>query len=166
MKNIGGFSMIELMVAILILAIGLIGLAGLQAAGLRTNQSAYYRSTATQLAYDMADRMRANPVGLQNNDYNNGNAGNTDCLNSACTADDLAGYDLKRWKDDLAAKLPGGKGIVCLVDNTKVAVVGDSTNPTDGCLGNGASSVYAIRIWWDDDRSGNTKQGFVLSFQP
>jgi len=48
------------LVAMLVLAIGLLGLAGLQVVGLRNNQSAYLRAQATQLAYDMADRMRTN----------------------------------------------------------------------------------------------------------
>ena len=55
-----GFTLIEVLIAMIILAVGLLGLAGLQATSLRNNQSAYNRSVATQLAYDIADRMRAN----------------------------------------------------------------------------------------------------------
>ena len=60
MKTHSGFTLIEVLISMLILAVGLLGLAGLQATGLRNNLSAYNRSQATQLAYDMADRMRAN----------------------------------------------------------------------------------------------------------
>ena len=61
MKNKNaGFTLIEVLIAMLVLAVGLLGLAGLQATSLRNNQSAYNRSQATQLAYDLADRMRAN----------------------------------------------------------------------------------------------------------
>ena len=55
-----GFTLLEVLVAVLVLAIGLLGLAGLQATSLRVNQSASMRSQATNLAYDMADRIRAN----------------------------------------------------------------------------------------------------------
>ena len=72
MNRITGFSLVELLVAILVLAIGLVGLAALQIAGVRSNQIAYYRSIATQFAYDMADRMRANPVGVADGAYNMG----------------------------------------------------------------------------------------------
>ena len=55
-----GFSIIEVLVALLVLAIGLLGLAALQAQGLRFNHDAYVRTQATHLAYDIIDRMRSN----------------------------------------------------------------------------------------------------------
>lgn len=56
-----GFSLIEVLIALLVLSFGLLGLAFLQAAGLRFNNDSYMRSQATLLAYDLVDRMRANP---------------------------------------------------------------------------------------------------------
>ena len=55
-----GFSLIEVLIALLVLAIGLLGLAALQAQGLRFNHDAYVRTQATHIAYDIVDRMRAN----------------------------------------------------------------------------------------------------------
>ena len=55
-----GFTLLEVLVAILIFAIGLLGLASLQTVGQRTNHSAYLRSQAVIQAYDIADRIRAN----------------------------------------------------------------------------------------------------------
>lgn len=165
MKNTHGFSLVELMVAVLILAVGLIGLAGLQVAGLRSNQVAYYRSIATQLAYDMTDRMKANVVGVQNGNYNNGAAGTADCKTSMCTPAELAEYDLATWNAALSSKLPNGKGLVCLPSSTTSApVIGDSSNQTALCGTSG--NVYIIRVWWDDDRGGSTTQGFLTSFEP
>ena len=57
-----GFTLIEVLVALIIVSIGLLGLAGLQATSVRFNQQAYLRSQAVQQAYDMADRIRANAV--------------------------------------------------------------------------------------------------------
>ena len=169
-----GFSMVELLVAVLIFAIGLVGLAGLQLAGLRSNQSAYYRSVATQLAYDMIDRMRSNAaIFLTNREsYKDVNPTTTaasnprQCETNACTPAELAVYDLKQWNTQLAAQLPGGRGIVCLDstpydDNTPT--IGDSANPTGAC--DGLGKMYAIKIWWDDMRDGTTTFGFVTSFQ-
>ena len=58
--RISGFTLLEVLVALVILSIGLLGLAGLQAASLRYNHSSYLRSQATLIAYDIVDRMRAN----------------------------------------------------------------------------------------------------------
>ena len=65
-----GVAMIEALIAIVVISFGLLGLAGLQLAGVRTNQVAYYRSVATAQAYDMADRMRANISGVNGGSYN------------------------------------------------------------------------------------------------
>ena len=167
MNRMTGFSLTEVLVAMLVLAIGLLGLAALQIAGVRSNQTAYYRSVATQLAYDMADRMRANPVGVAAGLYNNGTPGSslTECEINACltgTTGTMAGYDLMQWNSALAANLPGGTGIVCSI--TSMPTIGDSTTKTAGCAG-AAGNTYAVYVWWNDDRSGSTTQGFVTSFQ-
>ena len=65
-----GFSLIEILVAIVVISLGLLGLAGLQAASLRNNQVAYFRSIASQQAYDMMDRMRVNLAGVRAGNYN------------------------------------------------------------------------------------------------
>ena len=62
-NNQKGFTMLEVLIAIIIFSFGLLGLAGLQLVSLANNLSANSRSTATALAYDMADRMRANMQG-------------------------------------------------------------------------------------------------------
>jgi type IV pilus assembly protein PilV len=150
-----GFTLIEVLIAMLVLAVGLLGLAGLQVASLKNNQSAYFRSQATQLAYDITDRMRTNKLG----NYNNQAATTDDCIASLCTPSQMAGYDLKQWSDQLSALLPSGQGIVCK-DNTP----GDGASKTaHNC--DGAGNSYTIKIWWDDDRSGAAAQRFVMSFQ-
>lgn len=64
-----GFTLIEVLVTLIIVAVGLLGLAGLQVTGLRNNLSSESRSQATLMANDIIERMRANPVGVANNDY-------------------------------------------------------------------------------------------------
>jgi len=168
MNRMTGFSLTEVLVAILVLAVGLLGLAALQIAGVRSNQTAYYRSIATQLAYDIADRMRANPVGVTDGVYSSNKLliADTDltdqCENGSCTPDVLAGYDLKQWAFALKHKLPDGRGAVCSITSTPT--IGDSSSPGAGCA-SAPGSTYAVYIWWNDDRTGSTKQGFVTSFQ-
>lgn len=59
-SRVSGFSMIEVLIALLVLAIGLLGFALLQTMNLRYTQSAQLRTQATNLAYDLLDQMRAN----------------------------------------------------------------------------------------------------------
>jgi type IV pilus assembly protein PilV len=164
--NSNGFTLLEVLIAVLILSIGLLGIAGLQAKGLQFNHSAYLRTQATFLAYDIADRMRANMVGVTAGNYNAG-AANADaqCITAGsalCSTSDMAGHDLSEWNAALASALPGGNGIVCIdaYVNTEV-----STSSGSADCGTGASTQYAIKIWWTDDRSGNAKR-FVMVFEP
>ena len=168
MNRMTGFSLTEVLVAMLVLAIGLLGLAALQIAGVRSNQTAYYRSIATQLAYDIADRMRANPVGVAAGLYNNnkgtpGTSLTQKCDTASCKPDDLAAYDLNQWAYALNNNLPNGSGIVCSITSAygTPLLLGDSSASCSGSVGN----VYVVKVWWNDDRSGSKTQGFVTSFQ-
>ena len=172
-----GFTMIEVLIALLIVSLGMLGLAGLQAVSLKNSQSAYYRSAATQLAYDMSDRMRGNISGVLANSYNRTGI-NTDydvavaaCTTTAgCVASDLAQNDAYEWQQLILAVLPGGEGIIC-VDSTP----NDGTSGLDhGCDGLVPANpnerpLHAIKIWWLDDRSAANasaaKSRFVFSFR-
>jgi len=159
-----GFTMVEVLVAVIVLSVGLLGLAGLQAASLRNNQQSYMRSQSILLVNDIAERMRANLPGVQSGAYNQ-SAGaapmpNINCSNTTgCSSAELASNDLAEWTTDVGNTLPAGEAFICL----------DST-PDDGTgAGNpqcdGAGPLYAIKLWWDDTRSGNTTR-FATSFQP
>jgi type IV pilus assembly protein PilV len=98
-----GVSLVEVLVASVVLSIGLLGLAGLQAGGLKVGQSSIYRSQAAQLAYDLIERMRVN-------------AGHA--ADYALALDDappegmsVAARDLQDWRMRLRA-LPAGTGAV------------------------------------------------------
>jgi type IV pilus assembly protein PilV len=166
-KASGGFTLIEVLVSSLILGLGLLGLAGLQTASLRNTQSASQRSETAFLAYEMADRLRSNPQGVQNGNYNNQPKTGDQCLNAICTPDQKAGYDLALWAADLEARLPNGAGVVC-IDSTP----DDGTPPPGDPLCDNQGSVYAIKIWWrdwqQDAQAGDTKdyQRFVTSLTP
>ncbi len=145
-----GFSLIEVLVSALILAIGLVGVAGLQAMALVNNQGAYTRSQATTLAYDLADRMRSNVNAANAGHYDPGSATlHSACASSTgCTAQQLAQHDLAEWNAALAANLPMGSGTVC-IDSTPNDGSGTGTPACDG-----SGTQYSIKIWWDGDRDG------------
>ncbi len=157
-KNLAGFTLVEVLISLLVLAFGILGLASLQLFGLRNNQTALFRSQATQMAYDITDRIRANPNGLDNGRYNNQAATNNDCVANSCTPTQMAGFDLAQWNAALQT-LPLGAGVVCI-----------DSSPDDGTVGadacNNTGSAYAIKIWWDDGRTGTASQRFVMSLQP
>lgn len=156
-----GTTLIEILISLLILAVGLLGMAGLQTVSLRNTQSAYQRTQATILSNDVVERIRANLQGAEAGNYN-GNAGtvNAACNTVAgCTPAQLAGNDIAEWNLALADNLPAGAGTVC-ADSTP----DDGTAAAMACDGLGA--VYAVKIWWDADRDGTAEQRFSMSFQP
>lgn len=112
-----GFTLLELLIAIVIFAIGLLGIASLQIAGLRFTQDAQLRSTALMHAETLADRMRANPTGVVNGDYDIGEGNmpggmpNPDCSVDECNSQAMANYDLVTWIRDLTTPPPQGTGL-------------------------------------------------------
>ena len=119
-----GLSMIELLVAIVILSLGLLGMAGLQASGLRSSQSAFYRAQAAQFASDMAERMRANLGDARNYTLAMGA--------SAPSGTSIKDKDRADWLARLAT-LPAGDGSIA-VDNV--------------------ANTVTISVQWDDTRGG------------
>ncbi|WP_417316081.1 MULTISPECIES: type IV pilus modification protein PilV [Gammaproteobacteria] len=111
-----GYGLIEVLVAVLVLAIGLLGLAGLQTQSLRFNNEAYFRTQATLLAMDMADRLRSNREAAR---VNSGSytftktesvpTSGTDCTSAPCSPTELAQYDFKVWKERALTILPSAK---------------------------------------------------------
>ena len=162
-----GFTLIEVLVSGLILAIGLVGVAGLQAFSLKNNQSAFMRSQATALAYDLADRMRSNVAGANGGFYDPASAAlSTGCsTTSGCTPADLALHDLAEWNAAIATYLPMGTGFVC-IDSTPADGTGVGDPQCDG-----GGTQFAIKIWWDDDRDGainltaDNMERFTVSLQ-
>lgn len=132
-----GFTLLEVMIALLVLSIGLLGLAALQTTGLRSNEMASMRTTSTMLAYDISERMRANSRGTIDSDYLIGSGAVTgsvpDCTLADCTTAQMATFDLSQWKAAIAL-LPGGQG-----DITRTA---------------GLPLVHTITVRWDENRTG------------
>lgn len=96
-----GFTLVEILVTVVLISVGLLGVAALQLTTLRGNQEAYVRSQASVLAGDILDRMRANPIAFRNNLYNA-------ALNGTGAASTPAGNDLLAWQQSIDQLLPGG----------------------------------------------------------
>lgn len=104
-----GATLIEVLIAVVVLSIGLLGLAGLQATSVKSNHSAYQRSQATLLAYDLADRMRANRTEALTNAYE---VNFPTSSSSHSVSGTQAAKDKAEWLNSLARTLPEGTGKV------------------------------------------------------
>ena len=146
-----GFSLIEVLVALFVLSIGLLGLAALQTTGLRFSHQSYERTQATLQAYDIIDRMRTNKSGTGdtvNTTYNDVSLdsapGTTDCAATSCNGTQLAEYDLRQWNNANAGILAKGRGAIC-----KGTFTNDANNYPTGCTQSG--SIYRIAITWREN---------------
>jgi type IV pilus assembly protein PilV len=165
-----GFSLLEVMIALLVVAVGLLGMAGLLVISVRTNQSAYQRTQVTALAESMVNRMRANARALwaQPNPYN-GNyprAGNAlACTNGAvCNFDAVAARDAALWSQELASVLPNATATIECTRNSATVVANPGLRPPyDG--------TCSMTVSWDEapvQRGANQlpAQSFAWVFQP
>lgn len=142
-----GFTLFELLIAVLVLAVGLLGLATMQTQGLKSNSSAEKRTEATFLAMDIMDRMRTtmtpNPINGQppvvDPAFNNVDAhsGAMYACSGTCS---VVQQDLNDWVTAASASLGGG-------GNTWRAQVSPVV---------GGGGVYMITLMWDDERRGAT----------
>lgn len=135
MRNrVAGFSLIEVMVAMLVLGIGILGMVGLQLNAMKLNQGAGVRSQATFLAYDIADRMRANTSAALAGSYD------ISLTSQAPTGSTIAARDLRDWKTALASQLPSGTGAISRSNNVlRVIVQWD-----EGRVGGAATQQFAF----------------------
>lgn len=147
-----GFSLLEVLISLVVLSVGLLGMAGLMSTTLKSNDSAYMRTQATVEAYNILDRMRANNSAVTTGNYSYGmpsapsaatqvpNA----CTGAAASCSDqgLATYDISQWEYDLAKRLPEGRGSI-------------TTSP----VANGTGTDVVIRVLWNDSRASQALNG-------
>jgi len=119
MEGQGGFSLIEVLISLLILGVGLLGLASLQAVGLQGNHGAYLRSQATLMSYDIVDAMRASPNAALNGRYNRGLE---DAIPDAEPTSPIEEQDLDQWLNNLRNLLPEGRGAIDVGNDGRVVI--------------------------------------------
>jgi len=139
-KKSSGFTLLEVLIALLILSVGLLGLASLQTRGLALGHNAYLRSQAVLLTRDMAERIRVNSNYVLTTEASSATEytidydqtpTNTDCSAASCTPIQLAQYDIDQWLTSLRNILPAGDGQI-----SKTGV------------------DYVITVRWDSERNG------------
>lgn len=154
-----GFSLLEVLVALLVLSIGLLGLALLQTTSLRMNTESYSRTQATILAYDIIDRMRVNSAARASYDVTSTAAANSvissfqSCKSTTCKCDSsecdptvLAQYDLGKWYEAQDKWLRG-------VSNANRSTVDVTVTPT--------STTATVIIRWVEQDFPQTQEWVV-----
>ena len=106
-RRIGGFTLIEVLIALIILSVGMLGIAGLYVHSMQAGRTSMLRHNAVTLAGDIADRIRANPIAGAT--YALAGA-NNNCvgLNIDCTPAQMASHDVLLWNQQAAATMPNG----------------------------------------------------------
>lgn len=128
-----GVTLVESMIALLVISIGLLGIASLQITAMSQNASSLNHSQAVWYAYNMSDRIRANMNQFNNYDGIDTTNGYTqDCLSSACSNAQMLQADAADWAT-MVANLPGGRGRI--------------TSTADGLV---------VSVLWDDEGTGAT----------
>lgn len=129
-----GFSLVEVMITLVIMSVGMLGIAGLYVQSMQAGRTSMFRHHAVTLAGDVADRIRANPTaGVAYNHAANATGTNNGCVTGGvdCNPADMAANDILLWQAQALDTLPAGT----------VAVVFDNgVNPPS----------YEITVGWNE----------------
>lgn len=136
-------TLVEVLVTLVIISVGLLGVAALQLATVRNNYDAFVRSQAAMLAADMLDRIRVNRLRVADYevDFSGGGDGEQDEPADDEDQDEalgLAQRDVQQWKQTLATQLPQGDGAISYDVGNRVVTItiawGEREAPAGGLL--------------------------------
>ncbi len=171
----GGYTLVEVLVAFVVLSIGLLGLATLQGVSLQGNNKSFARSIAMVQAYDMADRIRANMGGVTQGAYDSlpvAGSVSTECLATGCSPAQMAAIDGDEWTKEIALRLPSGEGTVtrllpgAVTAAAPIFQIDVGWKETSRSLLNTMSSDEQVDENCDDTLSSASLTCFRLEFSP
>jgi len=126
-----GFSLVEVLIALIILSVGMLGIAGLYVQSMQAGRTSMFRHHAVTLAGDIADRIRANPTAAAAYEATAGADNSCIAMDVDCTPAEMAAQDILLWQEQASDTLPAG--------NVTVVFDGAATPPT-----------YAITVGWSE----------------
>lgn len=159
-KRCRGFTLIEVLIAMFVLSVGMLGSTALMLQGRGEAKRVNNEGKAMQLAMSMAEQMRANINGVRSNAYDNvktATASDPACISSSCTVAQMALYDAFIWKQALASHLTGGVGTVAVYN-------AGTADPDD--------TIFTITVSWTDTKKTGATAGaaitdtYTMIFQP
>jgi len=157
-----GFSMIELLVAVLVMGIGVLGITGMQVISLQNNRGALLRSEAIILAYDILDRIRANPTGnpaglaYSGIDLDDAPPGANDCNSATCTSAQMVQFDQAVWKCALGSYQDNATCTTFHANNILPPPTEQPGLPSgDGSIDvNATTGIITVTVRWQDPNFG------------
>ena len=167
-RNSRGFTMIELLVSLVIMSVGVLGMAGLQMLSMQQNRSALLQGEATQLVNDILDRMRSNPGTSYDGVAIVDDPEVTDsCIGDTCTEAEMKDFDIAQWLCSINSTDES--------DNSTHAVC--TTFGITGTLPVGSGSIvltgdiYEVTVQWSDsqkvsDSAGTTRSVSINAMAP
>jgi type IV pilus assembly protein PilV len=166
-RVVAGFTLIEALIALLVLTVGLLGAAGMLLTSVRNSNNSYLRSQASFIADSLVERMRANPLAIWGGHYNGVLSSATPaaptCGAGGCSPAQVAGYDRAAIARQLAQHLPLGAGSVTCTTTGTAPVRNFGISPVNG--------QCRISIGWNEKRDVDAAgfsgtQSFELVVQP
>ena len=157
--GVGGASLIEVLVALLVVATGALGLVGLQVVSAQNNRLALQRSLATVFASDMLERIRANPQAGYGAVGEGPPGAFEDCLGKSCTPAEIAAFDvavwkcsLGRWNEEASCATARANGVLPPLVHQRGLPEGDGTVEVQG-------GVVTVAVFWRGARAGRVVVG-------
>ncbi len=152
-----GLTLIEVLIAVLVLAVGLLGIAGLQSAALSNNLISYQYTQASSLAQAMIERMRANRDGVLSGAYvltaaASPPAAAVNCATSACTSAQQAQWDIAA----IYSQISSSANITNIPNGPRAVLPGSRLSITCDPAGCAADSLRIVTVYWDAGRNGAT----------
>ena len=140
-NRLRGFSLVEVLIALIIMSVGMLGIAGLYVHSMQAGRTSLFRHHAVTLAGDIADRIRANPLAR---DAYEGAGADNNCVDGGidCVAADMAAKDIFLWLEQAAATLPDGD-VDVIYNNAAVP------------------STYQVTVTWSEP---NADPSYVITF--
>ena len=159
-----GLTMIEILIAIFIMAVGLLGTATLQVRALQDTSNANLRSIAVYLANDAADRIRSNKAAVAAGHWDDVDDAAADayCVSTTgCTAKEMALNDQSEWLENLAL-LPDGEGVISRNGDLFTVTVSWSERVKQGSV----EDDEATEEDESTDAQGSAETTVTLTFEP
>jgi type IV pilus assembly protein PilV len=147
-KTSKGFSLVEVLIALIIMSVGMLGIAGLYVQSMQAGRTSMLRHHAVNLASDIADRIRANPMAGAAYIASTGADNNCVAQNVDCSIAQMAAHDIFLWQAQAAEFLPA------MADGTQQVIVAYNAAATP--------PTYTITVRWDEPTPNNIPPSYSI----
>ena len=149
LNNTKGFSLVEVLIALIIMSVGMLGIAGLYVHSMQAGRTSMLRHQAVTLAGDIADRIRANPTAGYAYEAAAGADNGCVATGATCDAEQMAAHDIGLWQAQAASFLPP------FADQSQQVVVTFDDDPS--------LPTYSITVRWDEPTPDDVPPSYSIS---